>query len=115
MDIVRWEESELRVVGKRCDKCCRDWRGYRSLDQEFEIFEFTRIHVNAGYGAVHWTDGDRLVADLCQCCASALLGPVLRKVGNEFERERTAAESERADEVLFDWLYPAPSKGPMLH
>jgi len=114
MDIVRWEESELRIIGKRCDKCGRDWRAYRSLDQELELFEFTRINVNAGYNALHFVDGDRLIADLCQCCTSTLLGRVLRRVGNEFEREPTAVESERSEDAWFEFFYPQLHKGPGL-
>lgn len=114
MDIVRWNQSELKVVGKRCDKCGRDWRSYRSLDQELELAEFTRIKVNAGYNALHFVDGDYLLADLCQCCTSALLGSVLRRVGNQFERELTVAELERADDAWFDLAFPHPNKGPRL-
>lgn len=115
MEIVRWEKSRLQVVGKRCDQCNRDWRGYRGLDQEFEVYEFTRIQVNAGYGAVHYVDGDRLIADLCQCCTYVLLGRVLRRISNEFEREPTTAEAERSEDALFDFLCPTPPKTTVIH
>lgn len=115
MDIVRWAESELKIVGKRCDLCSRDWRGYRGLDQEFEVFEFTQIQVHAGYGAVHYVDGDRLIADLCQCCTYVLLGRVLRRISNEFEREPTTAEAERSEDTLFEFLYPTPPKSKAIH
>lgn len=115
MEIVRWENSQMQIVGLRCDLCNRDWRGYKGLDQEFEVLEFTRIKVNAGYGARHFVDGDRLVSDLCQCCTSALLGRVLRRVGNEFERQPTAAEAERSEDILFDLLYPEAPKITVIH
>ncbi|MCC2626742.1 MAG: hypothetical protein K0S14_392 [Thermomicrobiales bacterium] len=86
MEIIRQVEGlGWKVVGRRCDCCKRDWRGHRSLEEQFETFEFTRIEVNAGYGAVRFVDGDRLVADLCQYCTHALLSNILRKLGNEFE------------------------------
>jgi hypothetical protein len=86
LDIIREVKGlGFKVVGKRCDCCKRDWRGHRSFDEELELFEFTRIEVRAGYMAVRFVDGDRLVADLCQYCAYAKLSPFLRHLGNEFE------------------------------
>lgn len=86
MEIIRSVEGlGFKVVGKRCDSCKRDWRSYRSVDEELEMFEFTRIEVHAGYMAVRFVDGDRLVADLCQHCTYARLGKILRHLGNEFE------------------------------
>lgn len=106
MDIIRQVEGMgFKVIGKRCDACKRDWRSYRSLDEEFEMFEFIRIEVRAGYGAVRFVDGDRLVADLCQHCVHARLGKVLRLLGNEFEVPATPEQTEAADELWIEALY----------
>lgn len=86
MEIIRPVEGlGFKVIGKQCDCCKRDWRSYRSFDEELELFEFTRIEVRAGYAAERFVDGDQLVADLCQYCDYARLGKILRHLGNIFE------------------------------
>ncbi|MGQ0699369.1 MAG: hypothetical protein ACT4PZ_14125 [Panacagrimonas sp.] len=106
MEIIRLVEGlGFKVVGKRCDSCKRDWRSYRSLDQELEMFEFTRIEVHAGYMAVRFVDGDRLVADLCQYCTHARLGKILRHLGNQFEIPATPEQIEEAEDLWIEALY----------
>lgn len=106
MYIIRAVEGlGYRIIGKRCDRCLRDWRAHRSLDEELEMQEFLRVEVRAGYNATRFTDGDRLVADLCQHCVYQLLSGVLRHLGNEFERPVTEEERDRAEELWLDLLY----------
>lgn len=116
MDIIRLTTAgDYEIVGKQCDKCRRAWRAHRSLEDQLEMYEFTRIEVHAGYGAVHFVDGDHLVADLCQCCCSAILGRVLRKIGNEWDREPTPEQEQLADDLFFDFLHPTPKVTPRTH
>lgn len=106
MEIIRPVEGlGFKVIGKRCDCCKRDWRSYRSFDEELELFEFTKIEVCAGYAAVRFVDGDRLVADLCQYCTHARLGKILRHLGNQFEIPATPEQIEEAEDRWIEALY----------
>ena len=44
MEIIRPVEGlGFKVIGKQCDCCKRDWRSYRSFDEELELFEFKTV------------------------------------------------------------------------
>lgn len=106
MDIIRPVEGlGFKAIGKRCDCSKRDWRSYRCFDEGLELFEFTKIEVRAGYAAMRFVDGDRLVADLCQYCTHARLGKILRHLGNQFDIPATPEQIEEAEDLWIEALY----------
>lgn len=88
MEILRANpDGGFDVVGKRCDRCRHEARACRALEEEFEMYEFVCVQVDAGYGASYFADGDSWVVDLCERCTYELLAPYMRMVCSNEQRE----------------------------
>lgn len=105
MDILRnLPEGAFKVVGKRCDRCRREVRAFRSMEEEFAMYEYVRVEVNAGYGADYFSDGDSWAADLCEACIYETLAPYLRLVRSAEERDLQCLEIRDTTGIPPGWL-----------
>lgn len=105
MDILREIPGQgHKVVGKRCDRCRSEVRAFRSMDQEFAMYEYVRVQINAGYGADYFLDGDSWMADYCERCAHEMFSPHLRLVQSSEERELQSALLRDDVDYPIEWL-----------
>ena len=102
MEILRGNpDGGFDLVGKRCDRCRHEARACSALEEEFEMYEYVRVAVNAGYGASYFADGDSWAVDLCERCVHELLAPYMRMVWSN-ERREVACRVDISQETFGD-------------